>query len=152
MDFLKQKLKPFNYDIHTIENTLIKDNIGNAIAYGTEIHLVQDQDIQEKPFHVQKSNLEVSSTNIKLKWIGKKAHLGFIIGTLTDLGYIQGPERLNGEINYSEFARNILEVFDCDTTEGTLSKYLNVTSDKSEEVLRNFKNSDFHIPHSKDVS
>jgi hypothetical protein len=97
------------------------------------------------------SHNNLTNSNIKLNWTGKKAHLGFIMGTLVDLGYIQAPEKSNGEINYSELARIILNLFDCDSTPGSLSKYLNITSDKSEEVSRNFAKNGFNIPHSKSV-
>jgi hypothetical protein len=148
LEYLNSHLAKYNYIIDWEENVEIFDSYYNTKTIYTKIKLEKlSKDLSNSS---ESSKLVKSGT--KLKWTGKKAHLGFIIGTLADLGYLQGPERPNGEINYSEFARNILEVFDCDTTEGTLSKYLNVTSDKSEEVSRNFQSANFHIPHSKDVS
>jgi hypothetical protein len=152
IDFLRDEIAPFGYTISTFESRNLKDAKGTIIGFGTEIILNEPNTIASE-FQSQKisSHNNLTHSNIKLKWTGKKAHLGFIMGTLVDLGYIQAPEKPNGEINHSALARIILNLFDCDSTPGSLSKYLNVTCEKSEEVRRNFTKNGFNIPHSKTV-
>ena len=93
-----------------------------------------------------------TNSNEKLKWIGKPSQLGFIIGKLADLGYIDTPKRLNGEINYKQFANLVNNTFEVNSTNDTLSKYLNLESEKGKETVRKFDNYDFKIPHIKEIS
>jgi len=88
----------------------------------------------------------------KIKWIGKPSQLGFIIGKLADLGYIEAPKRPNGETNFSKFASLVNNTFEVDTTDNTLSKYLNLESEKGSETVRKFNEYGFDIPHTKTVS
>ncbi|UKM63876.1 hypothetical protein GSB9_00422 [Flavobacteriaceae bacterium GSB9] len=88
----------------------------------------------------------------KLKWSGKPSQLGFIISTLAQLGYIEAPRKKDGEINYSQFAKDVLRTFDAETTNNTLEKYLNLDSDKGQETFRKFNSKDFLIPDVKEVS
>lgn len=92
------------------------------------------------------------TTNEKIKWIGKPSQLGFIIGKLADLGYIEAPKRPNGDINFTKFAALVSNTFDVDTTESTLSKYLNLDSEKGSETARKFSDNGFDIPHIKQIS
>ena len=99
------------------------------------------------------SNLtKEDSEDSKLKWIGKPSQLGFIISSLVDLGYIEAPVRQNGDINYTQFAKLVKQTFDIDTTESTLSKYLNTDSEKGQEPMRKFEEYGFNIPHKNIVS
>lgn len=99
------------------------------------------------------SNLiKQDSEDLKLKWIGKPSQLGFIISSLVDLGYIEAPVRQNGNINYTQFAKLVKQTFDIDTTESTLSKYLNTDSEKGQEPMRKFEEYGFNIPHKNIVS
>ncbi len=88
----------------------------------------------------------------KLKWVGKPSQLGYIIGQLAQLDYIEPPKRDNGEINYSQFGRDVLKIFNVKTTQGTLSTYLNIDNNKAQETHRNFEKANFNIPHKKEVS
>lgn len=88
----------------------------------------------------------------KLKWIGKPAHLGYILGVLADSGFIDAPKRESGDINYTKFSKQVLNIFDIKTTENTLSKYLNTTTEKALETQRNFNKANFNIPNKKEVS
>lgn len=88
----------------------------------------------------------------KLKWIGKPSQLGFIIGSLAQLGYLEVPRHKTGEINYNQFAKLVKSTFQIDTTEATLSKYLNLDSDKGQETDRKFNARGFSIPHLKEIS
>lgn len=90
--------------------------------------------------------------NEKIKWSGKPSQLGFIIGMLTELEYIEAPKRKTSDINYTQFAKQIINVFEVDTTESTLSKYLNLESEKGQETLRKFEKENFSIPHRTIVS
>jgi hypothetical protein len=101
--------------------------------------------------HLISGNNIQPTTSIKntkpLQWTGKAAHLGYIAYLLADLGYIEPPKRRNGEINYNEFARKLLECFDIETTIGTLANAVNPEKNNME-----FKNKDkFTIPHIKDI-
>ena len=88
----------------------------------------------------------------KLKWIGKPSQLGFIVGMLADLEYLDVPKRQNGDINYTQFANLVNQTFNVDTTPATLSKYLNLDSEKAQETYRKFKDAGFNIPHKNIVS
>ena len=92
------------------------------------------------------------SDELKLKWSGKPSQLGYIIGQLAQLGYIEPPKRDNGEINFTQFSKDILRIFKTETTQGTLSAYLNINNEKSQETHRNFEKAKFNIPHKKAVS
>lgn len=88
----------------------------------------------------------------KIKWLGKPSQLGFIIGMLTELEYIEAPKRKSNDINYTQFAKQIKNVFEIETTESTLSKYLNLESEKGQETLRKFEKENFSIPRRNIVS
>ncbi len=97
--------------------------------------------------------IEITETNeSKLKWNGKASHLGFLIGQLAELDYINTPKRTNGNINYTHFAKEVLTTFHAKTTESTLTKYLNIATEKAQETQRNFQKANFNIPHKKEVS
>lgn len=88
----------------------------------------------------------------RLKWTGKPSQLGFIISSLVDLGYVEAPQRKDGEINFTQFAKLVKQTFDVETTENTLTKYLNKDSEKGQETLRKFNSKNFSIPHIKEIS
>lgn len=88
----------------------------------------------------------------KLKWDAKPAHLGYIIGMLADSEFLDAPKRDNGDINYTQFAKQVLNVFNVDTKESTLTKYLNTTTEKAQETKRKFDEIGFDIPHKKRVN
>jgi hypothetical protein len=98
------------------------------------------------------SGLIPNKSNETIKWIGKPSQLGFIIGKLAELGYIDAPKRINRDINYTQFAKQVKNTFDVETTESTLSKYLNLESEKGSETVRKFNDNGFDIPHIKTVS
>lgn len=88
----------------------------------------------------------------KIKWSGNNSKLGFIMGTLASLGYIDVPKKSDGEINYKQFARELNKIFNCDFNADSLARYLSVDSDKCQETRSKFKSKGFDIPHIKDVS
>jgi hypothetical protein len=88
----------------------------------------------------------------QIEWLGKTSHLGYIMGQLAELDYIN-PKRLpNGEINFTQFSKDVLNKFKIKATVGSLSAYLNVTNNKAQETHRKFKKENFNIPHKKEVS
>ena len=95
---------------------------------------------------------ESNQINPKIKWNGIKTHIGFIIGSLADNGYIEPPRNKNGEINYTAFAKLIKQNFEIDITDDTLRKYLNPNDDKFVENKRIFDKKKFHLPHKKLIS
>ena len=88
----------------------------------------------------------------KIEWSGKPSQLGFIFSKLAELDYLVPPKRDNGETNYTQFAKKVLNIFKIKTTEGTISKYLNSNEVKAQETQRNFDKAKFNIPHKKEVS
>ena len=88
----------------------------------------------------------------KIEWSGKPSQLGFIFSKLAELDYLVPPKRDNGETNYTQFAKKVLNIFKIKTTEGTISKYLNSNEAKAQETQRNFDKANFNIPHKKEVS
>lgn len=98
------------------------------------------------------NNTETDGIPKKIKWIGKPSQLGYLIGSLAELDYIETPKNKDGEINYTQFSKDLLEIFDIKTTYQSLSKYLNLDSDKAQETKRKFEKEDFYIPNRKIVS
>ena len=111
-------------------------------GYETPIEIIFNKD----PNHIQKVE------NKKIKWLGKPSHLGFIMGQLASLDYIEAPKHINGEINYTQFAKLVMQTFKAEGKESSLSKYLNLQSEKGKETQRSFEKESFEIPHIKSVS
>jgi hypothetical protein len=88
----------------------------------------------------------------QIEWLGKTSHLGYIMGQLAQLGYINPKELSNGEINFTQFSKDLLNKFKLDTTVGSLSAYLNINNKKAQETHRKFEKENFNIPHKKEVS
>jgi hypothetical protein len=100
------------------------------------------------------SKVEVPSKDDKerLVWIGNASHLGFIIGTLIDKGFIKAPTHKSGDINYTKLASLVKQSFINDSKDTTLSKYLNLNSEKSHEAKRVLEECGFLIPDIIEVS
>jgi len=118
-------------------------NIGNAFL--KDLYELEEAIINHK-------KNEQSTNDLKIIWDSKPAHLGYIMGMLADLEFINAPKRKNGDINYTQFAKQVFNIFDVKTTENTLSKYLNTTTEKAQETERNFNKASFNIPHKKEVN
>lgn len=95
---------------------------------------------------------DAKSVNSKIKWIGKKTHIGYILGTLAINGFIEAPKNKNGEINYTAYAKLIKQNFDVDVNEDTLRKYLNPEDDKYDENKKSFDKAKFYMPNIIEVS
>lgn len=108
--------------------------------------------LESKKSTASKVNDSNPESTEKIKWIGKSSQLGFIIGKLAELGYIDTPKRINGETNFTQFAKQVNNTFEVNTKESTLSKYLNLESEKGSETVRKFNENGFDIPHVKTVS
>lgn len=102
--------------------------------------------------NITQTNSTNKTDTKKIKWSGKASQFGFIMGTLADLSYIEAPKNHNGNINYKQFAKLLLEVYDVKTTQDSLEKYVNLESEKGQETVRKFKEYDFNIPHKNIVS
>ena len=136
--FLTEKLKKEGWIMKFTEDTFLEH-------YD---RLIPGEMIFEKIDEVD----ENINSSKRIKWIGKPSQLGFIMSNLAQLGYIEAPLRKNGEINYLQFARLVMQTIECETTESTLSKYLNLDSEKGQETLRKFESKNFRIPHKKEIS
>ena len=88
----------------------------------------------------------------KIKWSGKKTHIGYIFGNLALKGYIDAPKHKNGEINFTAYAKIIKQNFDVDVDLDTLRKYLNPADEKYEENRKSFEFAKFNLPNIIEVS
>lgn len=88
----------------------------------------------------------------KLKWAGKKTHIGFVLGTLAQEGYVDPPRGKDGEINYTAFAKLVKQIFDVSVGEDTLRKYLNPDEEKFLENKNTFEKHQFSLPNIKRVN
>ena len=95
---------------------------------------------------------EEKAVNPKINWIGKKTHIGYILGTLALNGFIDAPKNKNGEINFTAYAKLIKQNFNVDITEDSLRKYLNPEDDKYEENKKSFDKAKFNMPNIIEVS
>jgi hypothetical protein len=95
---------------------------------------------------------EEKSVNPKINWVGKKTHIGYILGNLALNGFIDAPKNKNGEINYTAYAKLIKQNFNAEITEDSLRKYLNPEDDKFEENKKSFDKAKFNMPNIIEVS
>ena len=133
-------------DDNLLDNTVFMDNLNavNEMKQRAVNYLIDQVQVNLGFYNPENAK--------KLKWIGKPSQLGFIVSSLVDLGYIEAPVRQNGDINYTQFAKLVKQTFDIDTSESTLSKYLNTDSEKGQEPMRKFEQYGFNIPHKNIVS
>ncbi|WP_024772966.1 hypothetical protein [Aquimarina macrocephali] len=105
--------------------------------------------------HIQNIIEELNDSKqlaVKIKWLGKKTHIGYIFSNLAQEGYIDAPKSRNGETNYTAFAKLIKELFDVNVSEGTLRKYLNPSDDKFDENKKTFEKQKYFLPNVKLVN
>ena len=102
--------------------------------------------------HTVNTNKEATTENEKLKWTGGTAQLGLIIGHLAENGFIEAPKKPNGEINFARFSKLVLKNFESNAKADSLSKYLNIHSDKAQETQGKLDAENFYIPHVKLIS
>lgn len=93
----------------------------------------------------EKSNYH---NEVVVKWTGKVTQLGFIVRELVEKGYIDSPKKKNGEVNETELARLINQVFRYDGELSTLTKSLSMDGNNMENSNKN----KFIIPHIKEIS
>ncbi|MBY8962084.1 hypothetical protein KJK34_04890 [Flavobacterium sp. D11R37] len=115
--------------------------IGNQFYY-------ELQKIQSKIELIKDNKFKES----KIKWIGTKTHIGFLISTLEQNGYLDAPKNKNGEVNYTAFAKLIKQNFEINISDDTLRKYLNPSDDKFNEAKKVFDKEGLFIPHSKSIN
>jgi hypothetical protein len=95
---------------------------------------------------------EAKEINPKIKWNGKKTHIGYFLGTLAINGFIEAPKNKNGEINFTAYAKLIKQNFDVDVDQDSLRKYLNPEDDKHQENKNSFDKAKSYIPNIIEVS
>lgn len=88
----------------------------------------------------------------RIKWIGKRTHIGFIMGTLALEGYIDTPKLKSGDVNYTAFSKLIKQSFDTEVGEDTLRKYLNPDDEKFKESKIIFEKEKYLLPNVKLVT
>lgn len=166
LDKLNLKMRSLQETLNEEEKNINTTGLVSFIGYEDFKNKELQQILENIKFSIQSkrraidSVLKIIDTNIvfysnganKLKWIAKPSQLGFVIGMLADLEYLDVPRRQNGDINYTQFANLVNQTFDVETTSATLSKYLNLDSEKAQETYRKFKDAGFNIPHKNIVS
>ena len=95
---------------------------------------------------------EEKQVNPRIKWSGKKTHIGYILGNLALNGFIDAPKNKNGEINFTTYAKLIKQNFEVEVDQDTLRKYLNPEDDKYEENKKSFDKAKFNMPNIIEVS
>jgi hypothetical protein len=95
---------------------------------------------------------EEKLVNPRIKWSGKKTHIGYILGNLALSGFIEAPKNKNGEINFTAYAKLIKQNFEVEVDQDTLRKYLNPEDDKYQENKKSFDKAKFNIPNIIEVS
>lgn len=95
---------------------------------------------------------EEKEVNPRIKWSGKKTHIGYILGNLALNGFIDAPKNKNGEINFTAYAKLIKQNFEVEVDQDTLRKYLNPEDDKYEENKKSFDKAKFNMPNIIEVS
>ena len=133
-------------DLDSNDATKVENIQMDFCKYAYHLEVLKVIEFIEQQYHSNSNNVN------KIKWIGKPSQLGFIIGKLAEYGYIEPPTKKDGEINYTKFAELVLENFDVTTTRSSLSKYLNLESEKGQEPARQFEKNNFYLPQSKEVS
>ena len=96
-------------------------------------------------------NIPDNNVNV-LKWIGKPSHLAYMISQFIQEGYIEAPMKRDGEINYTELSKQILNSFNFSSKSPsveTLRRYCNVESDKFLPINEKFIKEGFYLPDSK---
>ena len=90
----------------------------------------------------------------KIIFKGEANHLGYILSTLEDHGYIDAPLHKSGDVNYTQFANLIMEHFSCiglDKKEISTQTLAHRLNPESEYYMSQEKQSLFKIPHLKSV-
>ncbi|WP_040281509.1 hypothetical protein [Psychroserpens damuponensis] len=143
-------------DFIKTENVILKPSYEDTLLY----HIVDYQNLHEdikirktfiSDFVERYSNLKLNNISNKLIWSGKPAHLAYFVSQLIAENYMDPPIKKNGEINYQELSRMILNSFDftgIDPSIETLRKYSSVDSEKFIKLNENFLKNGFHLPDS----
>ncbi|MBM1105161.1 hypothetical protein JQC67_03310 [Aurantibacter crassamenti] len=114
------------------------------------------KDLEKRKTIIETFIIEKQSLNAErnvLKWIGKPSHLAYVIRKLVDEGYIEAPQKLNKEINFTELSRQIINSFNVKSPkENTLRSYSSVETQQYQDLDIKFTKEGFHIPDSGSVS
>ena len=147
------KIELSNFDVYEIEYSNIRMQILSRLPFSLfTITSSLIKILQHKIDVINEALQDEEAVKEKIEWSGKPSQLGFIFSKLAELDYLVPPKRDNGETNYTQFAKKVLNIFKIKTTEGTISKYLNSNEVKAQETQRTFEKAKFNIPHKKEVS
>lgn len=95
--------------------------------------------------YIEKEDIEQRT---KLKWLGSPSQFGYLFQTLVQQGFIEHPKGKGKIDSISKFSNIVIELFDINTTTGTLEKELNPRWNS----LTPANKGDFTIPPMKDLS
>lgn len=178
-DFIVEKIDRILYEHNDVNSNLTKEEVEDIFSvidfsvsemFQLEYIKARTDTITKLPFTlftVSSSFINILNNKIdeineefynkeaikeKIEWSGKVSQLGFIFSKLAELDYLAPPKRDNGETNYTQFAKKVLNIFKIKTTEGTIAKYLNSNEVKAQETQRSFDKAKFSMPHKKEVS
>lgn len=178
-NFIVDKIDSILYDHNDVKSNLTKDEIKDifsAIDYSVsemfqlEYIKARTDTITKLPFtlftltaslinilynkidEIEKEIEDSKPAQSQIEWAGNTSQLGYIMGQLAQLGYINPKELHNGEINFTQFSKDLLNKFKLKTTVGSLAAYLNINNNKAQETHRKFQKAKFNIPHKKEIS
>lgn len=151
---------PFAFDIDLGNDFIEIEGVIFSTSYKmtTLLHLIAweklQNDVLERLSIIEEYLRVLSASKVsdgikKLKWIGKPSHLAFIVNNLIEYGYVQKPEKMNGDLNISELSRNISNSFllEKDAT-STLIEYSKESSLSNIKLVERFEKKGFVLPGS----
>lgn len=149
INYLKDKIESYGF------KAIFEDEKNNIVVKLVDKKtIIENKQVgfeNEKPIISKEKSNDIKGNTNKIKWTAGPSTLGYILSHLNSLGYIETPQKNNGETNYSALARQVLQTFDINSTEDTLKKYLNLDSEKSQQIGAKFEKQGFNIPHSKAI-
>src|SRR5690606_25061918 len=131
------------YDYDSINHYVAFNNLQNDIKKRAEIITSFYSKLNQ--------NISVNA----LKWNGKPTHLAYIISQLVNEGYIDAPLKSDGEINYTELSKQIINSFNFSSKEPSIETLRRYSSNESEKYFPldvKFKQEGFYLPNSKIMS
>lgn len=155
---LEQLVKEFTKKNVKVMNSMYREYMSEYYQYRFKVltdlpyqlfHIAVDFFIKLKKIKVDLDNPNNSG---KIKWLGKKTHIGFILSSLMQEGYIEAPLSPNGDVNYTAFAKQIKSIFYVDISTDSLRKYLNPDDYKFAENKKTFEKEEFRLPNVKRVN
>lgn len=152
----KEKVKKFDIPFYQLLDLFLKNHKEKTLSFlPLSLSVIGNSFIKilyNKINEIEKEIENSKPAQSQIEWAGNTSQLGYIMGQLAQLGYINPKELHNGEINFTQFSKDLLNKFKLKTTVGSLAAYLNINNNKAQETHRKFQKAKFNIPHKKEIS